>query len=181
LNLALYAAYAGDFKTAEQEARETEKLGGALAMLPMAFAQLGQGQLAPAANFYQQLAKVNPQALSTPRPAYLAVYEGRFSDAVRILEESAAGNVKSKNPIERPPTLRRSPKRRSCDGRTARLSPPSRAPSRTVTPSRFDFSRHAPSLRWATSREPEHWRPASRPSFKTSLRPTAGFLKVRWH
>jgi hypothetical protein len=99
LNLALYAAYAGDFKTAEQEARETEKLGGALAMLPMAFAQLGQGQLAPATDFYQQLAKVNPQGAfyAASGLADLAVYEGRFSDAVRILEESAAASVKSNN------------------------------------------------------------------------------------
>jgi serine/threonine protein kinase/tetratricopeptide (TPR) repeat protein len=99
LNLALYAAYAGDFKTAEQEARETEKLGGALAMLPMAFAQLGQGQLAPATDFYQQLAKVNPQGAfyAASGLADLAVYECRFSDAVRILEESAAASVKSNN------------------------------------------------------------------------------------
>jgi tetratricopeptide (TPR) repeat protein len=47
LNLALYAAYGGDFKAAEAEARMTQELGHPLSRLPLAFAQLGQGQLPP--------------------------------------------------------------------------------------------------------------------------------------
>ena len=100
LNLALYAAYAGDFQTGEQESRTAQELGHPLALLSLAFAQLGQGQLPQATESYQQLGKVNLQGASYAASglADLAVYEGRFSDAVGILEQGAAADVKSKDP-----------------------------------------------------------------------------------
>ena len=45
VNLALYANYASDFEAAEQEAR-TDRSPDVNALLALAFAQLGQGQLA---------------------------------------------------------------------------------------------------------------------------------------
>ena len=44
VNLALYAAYAGDFQTGEREARAIPQ-PGVFGLLALAFAQVGQGQL----------------------------------------------------------------------------------------------------------------------------------------
>ena len=97
LNLALYAAYAGDFQTGERETRTAHELGSPLALLSLAFAQLGQRQLPQATESYQRLAKVNLQGASYAASGLgdLAVYEGRFSDAVRILEAGAAADLTS--------------------------------------------------------------------------------------
>jgi len=89
LNLALYAAYAGEAQTAETEARTAEKLGSPRGWLAIAFAQLLQNQLSEAADSYQKLAKVDELGASRSASGLgdLAVYEGRFSDAARILQE----------------------------------------------------------------------------------------------
>jgi eukaryotic-like serine/threonine-protein kinase len=61
-------------------------------------AQLGQNQLPEAADTYRKLEKVSPTGASFASSglADLAVYEGRFSDAVRILEAGAAADVSAK-------------------------------------------------------------------------------------
>jgi tetratricopeptide (TPR) repeat protein/tRNA A-37 threonylcarbamoyl transferase component Bud32 len=99
LNLALYAAYSSDFATAETEARMAEELGSPLGPLAMGFAQLGRGQLAPATASYQRLAKLEGLGLSRAVSALgdLAVYEGRFSEGVRILQQGAAADLKDMN------------------------------------------------------------------------------------
>ena len=102
INLALYGSYAGDFQIGEQEARAAQDLGSPLAPVPLAFAQLGQGQLAQAAQTYQALEKVDslgPMAASHAAAGLgdLAVLEGRFSDAVRILQQGATSDLASKN------------------------------------------------------------------------------------
>ena len=72
-NFALFAAYAGEFAKAEKEVRELlEPDDQAIAAL--ALSQLGRGLL--------------PEA---------ALYEGRFSDAVRILERAVAEDLAAKN------------------------------------------------------------------------------------
>ena len=100
VNLALYAAYGGDFETAEREAQMADELGSPLGPLALAFAQLGRGQPSQAAGNYQRLAKL--PGLGPSRAAAgladLAVYEGRFSDAVKILQEAAAADVRAMNP-----------------------------------------------------------------------------------
>ncbi len=100
-NLALYESYAGNFQTGEQEARATVRLGyhqGGL--LALAFAQLGQGQPRQAAETYQELANVNELGASQAASGLgdLAIVEGRFSDAVRILEKGAHADLASNNP-----------------------------------------------------------------------------------
>ena len=102
INLALYASYAGDFQIGEQEARIAQKLGSPLALIPLSFAQLGQGQLSQTAQTYQQLEKVDalgPTAASHAAAGLgdLAVFEGRLSDAVRILREGAARDLAVNN------------------------------------------------------------------------------------
>ncbi len=100
VNLALYAAYGSDFQTGEQEARVAEELGSRWGVFALAFAQLGQGQVVQATETYQRLGEIDELGASQAASGLgdLAIYEGRFSDAVRILEKGAATDVASKNP-----------------------------------------------------------------------------------
>ena len=98
-NLALYAGYAGDFQTAEQQARTVQE-PDAYAAVALAFAQLGQNQVPQALETYQKLATIGAQgpSLAASGLGDVAMYEGRFSDAVRILERGAAADLTAKNP-----------------------------------------------------------------------------------
>jgi serine/threonine protein kinase/tetratricopeptide (TPR) repeat protein len=102
MNFSLYACYSGDFQTCEREAREVQKLSPIYAegYLDLAYAQLGQGQLPEAAKTYQGLQKVSPRgaSLATFGLANLALYEGRYREAIQILEKSATADVAAKNP-----------------------------------------------------------------------------------
>jgi serine/threonine protein kinase/tetratricopeptide (TPR) repeat protein len=102
LNLALYASYAGDFAAGEKEARAAQDLGSAFSWVPLAFAQLGQGQLTQTLDTYQQLAKAS--SLGRTATSYaasgvgdLAAYQGRFSDAARVFGEGAAADMSAKS------------------------------------------------------------------------------------
>jgi eukaryotic-like serine/threonine-protein kinase len=97
-NLALYADYGGDFQTAEQEVLAMPEPGW-LGLLALAFSQVGQGQLLQSAETYRNLGRVDAQGASytVSGLADLAIYEGRFSDATRILEEGAAADIASKD------------------------------------------------------------------------------------
>jgi tetratricopeptide (TPR) repeat protein len=98
-NLALYAAYSSDAQTAEREARAIEN-PGLFGMLPLAFAQLLQGQVAQATETYQKLAAIDDQGASYTASGLgdLALYEGRFANAERILEQGAAADLAAKSP-----------------------------------------------------------------------------------
>jgi eukaryotic-like serine/threonine-protein kinase len=97
-NLALYANYAGDFQTAEEEA---SKIQGpdAYTLLALAFAQIGQGRLPEALQTYQKLATLDALGASFAASGLgdLAAVEGRYAEAVRILNESAARDLSAKN------------------------------------------------------------------------------------
>ncbi len=102
INLALYANYAGDFQTGEQEAITAQELGSSLSLVPLAFAQTGQERLVEATQTYRTLGRVEslgPVAASSEISglADLAIYEGRFSEAVTLLESGAAADVKAQN------------------------------------------------------------------------------------
>jgi tetratricopeptide (TPR) repeat protein len=98
-NLALYANYAGDFETAEKEARTIQE-PDVYAILAIALAQTGQGLLTEAADTYRKLAAINAQGASFAASGLgdLAVYEGRYSDAARILEQGANADLAANNP-----------------------------------------------------------------------------------
>jgi eukaryotic-like serine/threonine-protein kinase len=98
-NLALYAAYNSDFQTAEREARAIET-PGLFGVLPLAFAQVLQGQMPQATETYQRLATIDEQGASYTASGLgdLALYEGRFADAERILEQGATADLAAKNP-----------------------------------------------------------------------------------
>ena len=95
-NLAQYTNYSGDFQAAESEVRAMQD-PGLFALLALAFAQSGQGQVAEAAMTYEGLGKLGPEGASFTASglADLAIYEGRFSDAERILAKGAAEDLTS--------------------------------------------------------------------------------------
>ena len=102
VNLGLYESYGGDFQTGEREARTAQELGSPLGLLPLAFAQLGQNQLSQASGTYQELGKADSlgslgASFAASGLGDLALYEGRFSEAVRVLGEGAAADLTSKN------------------------------------------------------------------------------------
>jgi tetratricopeptide (TPR) repeat protein len=100
--VSLYASYSGDFQTGEREARALLELDPSYAggFTALAWAQLGQGQHAQAGESYKSLEKFGKAGASDAVSglADLAVYEGRFKDAVQILEKGAADELASKYP-----------------------------------------------------------------------------------
>ncbi len=98
-NLAVYADYAGDFQTAEQEVAAVQEPSD-LITLAGAFAQLGQGRLGEAKNTYGKLAAISARGASWSVAGLgdLALYEGRFADAVEIFRQGAAADLEAKNP-----------------------------------------------------------------------------------
>jgi serine/threonine protein kinase/tetratricopeptide (TPR) repeat protein len=100
VNLALYAAQGGDFKTGEEASRKAIELGSSLGYLPLAFSQLGNGQVTEAAESYKQLEAGGGAGAPfvTPGLGDLAVYAGRFTDADRIFREGAARDLMEKRP-----------------------------------------------------------------------------------
>ena len=100
LNIALFASYGSDFKTGELEAQTAQKMdpSSLFGFIALAFAQMGQGRSADAAETYQKLENLSKLGASFARSgmADVALYEGRFRDAAEILEratsEDAAAN-----------------------------------------------------------------------------------------
>ena len=97
-NLAVYLDYAGDFQAAEREASAIE-VPSDLATLAVAFAQLGQGLLPAATQTYEKLATISTRGASRAASGMgdLALYQGRYSDAVRIFEQGIAADLAAKN------------------------------------------------------------------------------------
>jgi eukaryotic-like serine/threonine-protein kinase len=98
-NLATYAAYSGDFQTAEAEARALEE-PGVFTLLPLAFAQALQGKVPEAAASYEKIGTIDELGKSymSSGLADLALYEGRFKDAARTLAQGAAADLASGDP-----------------------------------------------------------------------------------
>jgi tetratricopeptide (TPR) repeat protein len=98
VNLSLYLSYASDFQAGEKEARAIQE-AGPLPLLALSFAQVGQGHLPQARESYQQLAAINAlgQTFAASGLGEIAAYEGRFSEAIRILEQGAAADLAAKN------------------------------------------------------------------------------------
>jgi eukaryotic-like serine/threonine-protein kinase len=96
-NLALFSTYGGDFQSGEREARRLRQLMPSYeyGYMSLAFAQSGQGELSQAAETYQKLAGVSAPGASTAASglADLDLYEGRFVEAIRILEHGAAADL----------------------------------------------------------------------------------------
>ena len=102
VNLSLFSSYAGDFQKGGTEAQKVLQLNPAFeyGYLALAFSQMGEGRLPQAAETYHTLEKVSPLGASwaTAGLADMALYEGRFADATRILEQGVATDQKTDNP-----------------------------------------------------------------------------------
>lgn len=96
-NLAMALAYNGDFPGAAKEAAEAVKLGYVNGFLIQAFVSLGQEQPERAAEAYRNLAKTLPSDAATGL-ADLAMYEGRYSEAVAILESGIKADLNGPKP-----------------------------------------------------------------------------------
>jgi serine/threonine protein kinase/Flp pilus assembly protein TadD len=99
VNLASFANFSSNFRTGEQEARKITA-PDVNALIALAFAQVGQGQLTQAARTYESVGKVSDYGMSlgTSGLADLASVEGRFSDAARILEQGVTRDLAIKRP-----------------------------------------------------------------------------------
>ncbi|HEU4934898.1 MAG TPA: protein kinase [Vicinamibacterales bacterium] len=97
-NLAIFTNYAGDFVAAEREVRAMKE-PSPRGLLALAFSQSGQGQLQEAAATYRKLAATGTfgATFAPAGLADLALYEGRFGDAVKIFEQGAAADLAAKN------------------------------------------------------------------------------------
>jgi tetratricopeptide (TPR) repeat protein/predicted Ser/Thr protein kinase len=100
-NLALYAMYSGDFATAATEAARVveQEPTFAKAYLPLAMAALAKGDAEGAREAYRRMGEAGPrgQSLASAGLADLAMYEGRFADAVAILEEAIPRDAQTGN------------------------------------------------------------------------------------
>ena len=104
-NYLLFAMYAGDFATAEKGARDLIKEDPKFsdAYFPLAISLLAKDDRAGARATYEQLAPIDESgaSLAAMGLADIAMYEGRFADAQRILAEAVPADEKAKNSIGR--------------------------------------------------------------------------------
>jgi tetratricopeptide (TPR) repeat protein len=98
-NLALLAALAGDFQGAASEVQKLPR-ADARALQVLAYSQTGRGLLQEATETYQKIGMMGPNGASAEASGLgdLAIYEGRFADAVGILERGAAADLAAQNP-----------------------------------------------------------------------------------
>jgi len=99
VNLASYANFSSDFVTAEEEAKKVEK-PDVNALMALAFAQVGQGQIDRAMETYRTLGTLGDfgASLAASGLSDLASFQGRFTEGARILEQGAARDLKATRP-----------------------------------------------------------------------------------
>jgi len=107
-NLAVHLVYGGEFEKSEGQVREVQKLDAAsdTSFVILAFTQIGRGQSAEALDTYKKLeglATTEPRraplimSKATSGQADVALYEGRYKDAARFLEQGAAADLSANN------------------------------------------------------------------------------------
>jgi len=97
-NLAVYNSYGGDFSGGEREALEVQKLDPMFpkGFIALAFGQLGQDRLMDAVATYGTLQAISPSDAASGL-ADVALYEGRYSEAIRLLEAGVTADLAAKN------------------------------------------------------------------------------------
>jgi len=98
--LSLYSSYVGDFAVGEREARTALEINPSFpAYLALVEAQLGLGHMTEAAETYHKVEKMGAlgASLAASGLADIASYEGRYRDAVRILEQGVDSDMAAKN------------------------------------------------------------------------------------
>jgi eukaryotic-like serine/threonine-protein kinase len=101
-NVGLYAMYAGDFEAAIREQQGVIEMNPNLVLgyVGTAVPQLALGRPDDASATYHQLEKLGPDGASAAAAglADIALYQGRTSDAIRILEAGISSDAANKNP-----------------------------------------------------------------------------------
>jgi serine/threonine protein kinase/Flp pilus assembly protein TadD len=97
-NLALLAALAGEFQMAADEAQKLPMQDPRVPLI-IAYSQLGRGMFPQARETYQKLSSLGVVGASSAALGLgdLALYEGRFSDAVKELERGVTADLTAKN------------------------------------------------------------------------------------
>jgi serine/threonine protein kinase/tetratricopeptide (TPR) repeat protein len=100
-NVSLYAMYAGQFESAITESDAVRKLNPTAfkAFVARALSELALGRPADAIKTYDELLKVSPDgaAFAASGLADVAAVEGRFADAIAILDKGVADDEGRKN------------------------------------------------------------------------------------
>lgn len=99
VNVALYSDYAGDFQTAAKEAARALQLAPnfSFAFEAQAFSSLGEGDTEGSAQAYRKIIPIQP-TMATEGLADLSIYEGRYRDAVKTLDQGAEDAIAAHNP-----------------------------------------------------------------------------------
>jgi len=101
-NVGLYAMYAGDFDAAIREQHDVIEMNPNLVLgyVGTALSQLGLGHPDEASSTYHQLEKLGSDGVSAAAAglADTMLYQGRTSDAIKILETGIGGDTANKNP-----------------------------------------------------------------------------------
>jgi len=97
-NLALLKDLSGNFAAAEETLKEIPQPDAA-ALQALAYSQMGRGLIAEATDTFKRIGAMGAKGASAETSGLgdLAIYEGRYSDAVRILGDGAAADLKSKD------------------------------------------------------------------------------------
>ena len=101
LNLAFFSSLAGDFQTGEREARTAwGSVPGEWRSSILVKRNWDQGKLSEASDTYHGLEKFGPEAHLWPQSALadLAMYQGHFSEQMKLLEQGANADLKAKTP-----------------------------------------------------------------------------------
>jgi Tfp pilus assembly protein PilF len=102
MNLSVYATYAGDFQTSEEQAHAVLKMNSAYekGYLALAYAQMGQDHMDQAGETYRLLDKVSTlgKSYATAGLSDLDIYQGQFAAAAKMLEAGAAADLEAKRP-----------------------------------------------------------------------------------
>jgi tetratricopeptide (TPR) repeat protein len=100
-NAALYAMYAGNFKAAEEQAREVIQVDDTryYARLPVAVAALSRNDLDAAKAAYEDMVQTGDAGASHGNLglADLEIYRGNYGEAIRLLEAGVAADLGSGN------------------------------------------------------------------------------------
>jgi len=101
-NVGLYAMYAGDFDAAIKESKDIIKINPSFekAYLCLGISQLQQGAVEDADKTYEQLSRLSDWGASEAALARgdLAIYQGRFADAIQKLRAGITFDEAHKNP-----------------------------------------------------------------------------------
>ena len=98
INEALMAIFAGEFAAVEELVAKMER-PDFRAVMALAYSQMGRGMVNEASESYKKIATMGPLGAGVTSSGLgdVAVYQGRFADAVRILEEGAATHLAAKD------------------------------------------------------------------------------------